>query len=163
MPKPFSMPTFFRMTPNVLLAEFFGRFATDVTSDDWDNIKERDDELLIDLLEDIKDESVKNHIEKTIHDIAALACKDGMAAFHEFALFCGKDRLECEANVYAAETLMDDNSVKQALRSHDTFYEVASELCVPPELLDFKCRTMKAKGIKVPESPIYAHSDFLKH
>lgn len=86
MPKPFTMSTFFRMTPNVMLAEFFGRFETDITSGDWEHINERDDELLIDLLDDIKDESVKNHVEKTVRDIAALACKDGMAAFHEAAL-----------------------------------------------------------------------------
>ena len=87
-----------------------------------------------------------------------------MAAFNEFKLFCGTNQLECEANVFAAEILMDDHSVIQALRTHDvSFFEVASELCVMPELLNFKCRTMKAKGIEVPESPIYANGDFLKY
>jgi len=90
MAKPISMSTFFRMTPNLMLAEFFGRFETDISPGDWDNIKERDDEVLIDLLADIKDESVKNHMERTIHDISALACKDGMAAFHEAALYCNQ-------------------------------------------------------------------------
>jgi Zn-dependent peptidase ImmA (M78 family) len=100
------------------------------------------------------------------HEIghAVLHASTVMAAFNEFKLFCGTNQLECEANVFAAETLLDDDSVKQALRSWNrTFFEMAAELCVPPELLDFKCRTMKAKGIEVPDSPIYAQGDFLKY
>ncbi|MCL2120126.1 MAG: hypothetical protein FWH27_17045 [Planctomycetaceae bacterium] len=90
MPKPFSISTFFRMTPNVMLAEFFGRFETGVSPGDWDGIKETEVEPLLNRLADINDESVKNQIEKAIHDIASLASKDGMAAFHEAALTCNQ-------------------------------------------------------------------------
>ena len=90
MPKPLSMSTFFRMTPNIMLAEFFGRFEADITPSDWDGIKEHDVDFLLRRLANIDDELVKNHIERTIHDISALACKDGMAAFHEAALYCNR-------------------------------------------------------------------------
>ena len=99
------------------------------------------------------------------HEIghAVLHAKKSGRSFHDVALFSRDDsRFETEANVFAAETLLRDYDVKQSLRANDTFYEVASELCVPPELLNFKMRTMKAKGIEVPESPIYAHGDFLR-
>ena len=86
MPKPFSLSTFFRMTPDDMLAEFFRRFDTDIPLRDKGGVKEHH-VLLMSLMDDI-DESVKNHVEKTMHDIAALASKDGMAAFHEAALTC---------------------------------------------------------------------------
>ena len=42
------------------------------------------------------------------------------------------------------------------------FFQAASLLCVPAEMLDFKFRVMKRRGYKL-ESPIVSHGDFLKN
>lgn len=47
-------------------------------------------------------------------------------------------------------------------KSDYTFEQVAGELGVPPELLDFKCRLMTHKGYEGINVPIYAKSNFLK-
>lgn len=86
-PKPFSLPTLLRMTPNVLLAEFFNHFDIDIAPRDWNHLKEREIEPILMMIDDIKKESLKNRIEKILRDISMLASKNGMAAFHEAALF----------------------------------------------------------------------------
>ena len=83
--------------------------------------------------------------------------------FHEFLLFSQNSRLEIEANVFAAEVMMKDSEVIQALRVYGGFFEAAAELNAPPELLDFKFRTMRAKGYDMPSSPILTSSDFMKN
>jgi Zn-dependent peptidase ImmA (M78 family) len=84
-----------------------------------------------------------------------------LRAFHDFALYDNSSVYEYEANLFAAEYLLDDDEVMGKL-SEDTFFVgVAQELRVPPELLDFKFRILKRKGWQV-ESPILANSDFLK-
>lgn len=49
-----------------------------------------------------------------------------------------------------------------AINEDQFFFDAARQLCVPPEMLDFKFRIMKKQGFKV-ESPIIANGDFLKH
>ncbi len=82
-------------------------------------------------------------------------------AFHDFSLYDKSSRLEYEANLFAAELLLDDEEVARLLNEDDFFFSAAKRLRVPAELLDFKFRIMKHKGYAV-ESPILSRSDFLK-
>ena len=93
---------------------------------------------------------------------AALHKKAGVFAFHEVGLFDESSVMEKEANLFAAELLLDDKEVLDTLNSDGTFFTAASELYVPIELLDFKFRVMKWKGYKLMEPPISARSNFLK-
>lgn len=92
-----------------------------------------------------------------------LHAKSGtMAAFHETTLFDSTDSQEYEANVFASELLLSDEDVLETLNEDAFFFQAASTLYVPAELLDFKFRVMKRKGYKL-ESPIIANGDFLKN
>ena len=81
--------------------------------------------------------------------------------FHDISLFDETSILEKEANMFAAEFLLDDEEVIDVLNQDYTFFSAAI-LGVPPELLDFKFRVMKWKGYKLVEPPITARSNFLR-
>ena len=84
-----------------------------------------------------------------------------LKAFHDFALYDTATRYEYEANLFAAELLLDDEEVIGKLNEDSFFFGAARELYVPPELLDFKFRILKTKGLTL-DSPITARGDFLK-
>lgn len=86
----------------------------------------------------------------------------GLKTFHDFALFDETSVYEYEANIFAADYLMEDDQVLSLLNEDISFFGAASQLHVPAELLDFKFRVLKRKGYKVIDSPINANSDFLK-
>lgn len=86
----------------------------------------------------------------------------GTRAFHDFTLFDETSVYEYEANIFAADFLMDDEKVLALLNGDISFFGAAADLCVPPELLDFKFRVLKRKGYKVVDPPILARGDFLK-
>lgn len=99
------------------------------------------------------------------HEIghSVLHCSTGtMAPFHETALFDTVDFREYEANIFASELLLSDEDVLDALNDDLFFFQAASALRVPSEMLDFKFRVMKRKGYKL-ESPIVSHGDFMKN
>ena len=76
--------------------------------------------------------------------------------------FKSKSTAEYEANIFASELLIPDNSIKELLKSEGkSFYSLAMELCVPPELIDIKLRVMQSKGYEI-DVPYLAQSDFLK-
>lgn len=85
----------------------------------------------------------------------------GINAFHEFSVCDNTDRLEYEANIFAAEFTLEDEVVLDAFRETNDFFRAACCLNVPPELLDFKTRLMNRDGYQL-ESPITANGDFLK-
>lgn len=94
---------------------------------------------------------------------SVLHCTSGtMAAFHETVLFDTVDFREYEANIFASELLLSDEDVLEALNDDLFFFQAASALCVPSEMLDFKFRVMKRKGYKL-ESPILSNGDFMKN
>jgi len=93
---------------------------------------------------------------------ALLHTGSGVHEFHDVGLFDESSQLEKEANLFAAEFLLQDDEVLEALNGDTTFFTAASQLFVPAELLDFKFRVMKWKGYKVMEAPIEVHSNFLK-
>ena len=88
--------------------------------------------------------------------------KGGIHAFHEIALFDQTSEFEKDANLFAAELLLEDGDVLDALNRDTTFFSAAAALLVPPELLDFKFRIMKWKGFKLTEPPINARSNFIR-
>ncbi len=85
-----------------------------------------------------------------------------MRAFSDFDMFGMNDQCEHEANVFAAELLLDDDVVLDALNDDMTFFGAAKTLCVPPELLDFKFRVLKHQGYSINPLMI-ANSRFLKN
>lgn len=89
--------------------------------------------------------------------------RSGVNAFHDFSFFDGVDRLEYEANIFAAELLLPDTDVLKILNEDLSFFQAAAKLYVPAELLDFKFRTLKWKGYKVIEPPTGATGNFLKN
>ena len=86
-----------------------------------------------------------------------------LRGFQEFELFDANDPTEYEANLFAAELLIEDDELLALLNDDDkSFFSVARELSVPAELLDFKFRVMKRKGYRI-EAPYISQSDFLKN
>ena len=86
-----------------------------------------------------------------------------LKGFHEMELFDMARPAEYEANVFAAELLIDDNELLGLLNDDNkSFFDVASELYVPAALLDFKFRVLKHKGYRI-EAPYIANGDFLKN
>lgn len=88
--------------------------------------------------------------------------KSGINAFHDFGLFDSVSSLEYEANIFAAEFLLDDDDVLSNLNAEQSFFQAAAELNVPAEILDFKFRTLKWKGYKVIDAPILSAGNWLK-
>jgi Zn-dependent peptidase ImmA (M78 family) len=82
--------------------------------------------------------------------------------FHELELFNQTTTTEFEANVFAAELLIDDKELLKLFNDKDkSFFDIASELYIPAPLLDFKFRVLKHRGYKI-KSPIIARGNFLK-
>ena len=70
---------------------------------------------------------------------------------------------EYEANLFAAELLIDDDELLELLNDENiSFFGVAGELYVPADLLDFKFRVLKHKGYRI-NAPYIANSNFLKN
>ena len=85
-----------------------------------------------------------------------------MRGFHESELYDSFIPTEYEANLFAAELIISDDEIFEMLNDKDkSFFSIAKELYVPVELLDFKFRVLKHKGMRV-EVPCIAQSDFLK-
>ena len=86
-----------------------------------------------------------------------------LKGFKEIELFGMVCPLEYEANLFTAELLIDDNELLEMLSlNNGTFFDIAHELNIPPEILDFKFRVMKYKGHKV-DAPFVSSGDFLKN
>ena len=83
-------------------------------------------------------------------------------AVSDLTLFDKTARPEFEANLFASELLIPDEDVIRELNEDKSFFHVAGELMVPPELLDFKFRLLKHKGYRL-EAPLDSCGDFMKH
>jgi len=86
----------------------------------------------------------------------------GFHSFNEFSLFDDTSRMEYEANLFAAELLLDDHKVLDTLNQDVSFSGAAALLRVPVELLDFKFRAMKRRNYMIVDSPLASRSNFLK-
>lgn len=86
-----------------------------------------------------------------------------MRGFHELELFDNLVPTEYEANLFAAELIISDDEILELMNDKDkSFFNIAKELYVPAELLDFKFRILKYKGLRI-ETPHIAQSNFLKN
>lgn len=85
-----------------------------------------------------------------------------MQGFQELEILEKRDSapMETEANLFAAELLLDDEEVLSLLKEH-TFFETASILRVPAALLDFKFSLLQHKGYALQSMDI-RKADFLK-
>lgn len=97
------------------------------------------------------------------HELAhcVLHADSRIRAFHEVSYLDETDSLEREANIFAAEFLVDDGELFEVLQQDQDFFAVASTLQVPPELLDFKLRLLNQQGHQV-QAPYIAKADFLR-
>ena len=69
-----------------------------------------------------------------------------LKGFQEVELFIKSIPIEYEANLFAAELLIDDEEALGLLGDDDkSYFGIASELCVPADFLDFKVRLMERK------------------
>ena len=85
-----------------------------------------------------------------------------LKGFQEIELFDAAIPAEYEANIFAAEILIDDGELLELLNDADkSFFGVARELSIPAPLLDFKFRVLKHKEYRI-EAPYIAHGNFLK-
>ncbi|MCL2768251.1 MAG: ImmA/IrrE family metallo-endopeptidase, partial [Synergistaceae bacterium] len=86
-----------------------------------------------------------------------------LKGFQEIELFDMERPAEYEANVFAAELLIDEKELLELLNDDNkSFFDVARELYIPAALLDFKFRVLKHKGYRI-EAPYIANGDFLKN
>ena len=93
---------------------------------------------------------------------AVLHCRQaGTKAFRDFDVFDSRSAMEYEANLFAAELLIDDRELADMLKGDISLYDAARRLYVPPELLDFKLKKKKKRGCEA-EPPMIAQSEFLK-
>lgn len=83
-------------------------------------------------------------------------------AFHDVKLFDKASRYEYEANIFASEYLIADAEVRELLKEDLSFSDMARQLSVPEELLDFKLRTLRQLGCAEINPPLMAGGDFLK-
>jgi Zn-dependent peptidase ImmA (M78 family) len=92
---------------------------------------------------------------------AILHSSPAIRTFHEFTVLDETDRMEYEANVFAAEFLVEDQEALDTFGDQMTLFQASSILGVPPELLDFKVRLLEKEGYPI-HAPYIAHGDFLK-
>ncbi len=82
--------------------------------------------------------------------------------FQDFELFDATSHCEYEANLFAADFLLNDDDVLDMLNEDMSFFQAAAALSVPPELLDFKFRVLKRMGYAL-NAPICSNSNFMKN
>ena len=100
------------------------------------------------------------------HEMGHAVLHNKLAAMHgfqEFNLFNSLISTEYEANLFAAELIISDDKILKSLNDKNkTIFSIAKELYVPVELLEFKFRILKNKGLKI-EVPYNVQSNFLKN
>lgn len=85
-------------------------------------------------------------------------------AFSDFTLFDTASTLEYEANIFAAELLINDSELLSLLNDEAAdIFAAAGFFNLPTELLDFKLRILQHKGYQSVAPPLLARSDFLKN
>ena len=83
------------------------------------------------------------------------------APLRDVSLYIETDRTEYEANIFAAELLIDDEDVVSCLDETDDFFGLCSLLGYPPALVAFKLREMTRRGYGM-RLPVLPDSRFLR-
>lgn len=81
----------------------------------------------------------------------------------DFSVGSPASEMEYEADMLAAELSLEDDDVLEALRSCQDFFAAAGMLHTIPEMLDFKLRVMRSRGIRLPDTPIASTGGCLRH
>ena len=85
-----------------------------------------------------------------------------VGALPDFDFYNTTSRLERQANLFAADFLIDDEAVLDLVRTQDAdFFDVARQLCVPAPFLSFKLFSMVNRGFAM-RLPADLNSTFLK-
>ena len=80
------------------------------------------------------------------HDILHRAYVDG--AFHESSLFDTRNGFEYEANIFAAEIMLDDDIVESLAKEGISENDMASMLGVDRNIVELKLISMNKRGYK---------------
>ena len=91
----------------------------------------------------------------TIHSFMA-----EMGAVSETTLFDTKNSFEFEANVFAAELLIDDNLALAMARDGMSISDIASSLCLDKNIVEIKFLSLPRRGNKI-NVPFSFKSSFL--
>lgn len=83
------------------------------------------------------------------------------APLREFGLYDMRSQPEREANLFAAELLIDDEVLQSLIREENDYFKIASLLGVPSELLSFKLNSLNKRVDSAYRIPVFAKSDFL--
>ena len=83
------------------------------------------------------------------------------AAFHEFALFAVRSKPEYEANIFAAELLIDEKELLSLIYDEYSIDQIAGELGVDFNLVLIKIDELRKQGYDV-SAPYRPQSDFLR-
>ncbi len=83
------------------------------------------------------------------------------APLREFGLYDMRSQPEREANLFAAELLIDDEVLQSLIREENDYFKISALLGVPPELLSFKLNSLNKREGSAYRIPVCAKSDFL--
>ena len=83
-------------------------------------------------------------------------------AFCDMKIFDYASMAECEANLFAAELMIDDSVIMEILKNGGSVFDAAKILEVPAGIVDFKLRILKNKGYDV-KLPNLVNSEFLRN
>jgi Zn-dependent peptidase ImmA (M78 family) len=78
----------------------------------------------------------------------------------ELGFYDMKSGPEYEANLFAANLLIDDEELLQMINEESDFYSLCSNMNVSPDLMAFKMKTFIKKGMNL-NIPVSFKSDFL--
>ncbi len=96
------------------------------------------------------------------HEIGHSVLHTRKTNFAELSLGSEADQYETEANLFAAEMMIENGDILALLGGRKTVNEIAGELFLPAEIIDFKLRMMKDEGIAFIDPPMTAKGNFLK-
>ena len=96
------------------------------------------------------------------HEIGHAILDHSTETIRDYQLFPTRNYMEIEANIAAAELILDDSEVLERLRYEYTFSEIAKDLAVYPEFLAYKYYAMESKGFEKLRCPIDIKADFLR-
>ena len=82
MSRQFSMPTVFRMTPVMMIRDFFASLGADTSTLNWDTLKQRDPDPIWDYFFRLPMD-LRQKADGILRSVFKLACTDGMTAIND--------------------------------------------------------------------------------
>ncbi len=105
--------------------------------------------------EDVQSVVINNNLNRFMkkyicaHELGHLLMHDYFAKHIDVTVYDMTAKPEYEANLFAAELLITDESVFDLLETYPNYYDVAKELSVSIELLNLKVQLLRHKGHKL--------------